>query len=104
MAQYGTPLGGLVDIEPRELRARAHRVAGRPEEAAEVLRELLRIYGGHHIAHYELGQIYEEMEHPKEAETEYAIFLHAWAEADEGVFEVEDARRRLGELREAHGT
>ena len=36
-----------------------------------------------------------------DAETQYAAFLNAWANADEGVPQVEDAKRRLAALRQA---
>jgi tetratricopeptide (TPR) repeat protein len=74
-------------------------MAGRPEEAADVLEELLRIYGSHAVAHYELGQVYEEMGRASEAEREYTAFLDAWSQADAGLPQVADARARLDALR-----
>jgi tetratricopeptide (TPR) repeat protein len=100
MLRHGIPLGGLHDIERRESLARAHRMAGRPEEAADVLEELLRIYGSHAVAHYELGQVYEEMGRASEAEREYTAFLDAWSQADAGLPQVADARARLDALRD----
>jgi len=60
--------------------------------------EMLRIYGGHALSHYELGQIYEEMKRPSDAKKEYAKFLKMWSEADEGLPQLVDARKRLAAL------
>jgi tetratricopeptide (TPR) repeat protein len=90
---------GLWSIEWREALARAHHMAGNLEEAAAVHEKMLREFKGHFISHYELGQIYEEMGRSAEAAHQYEAFLAAWAEADEGLPQVEDARRRLARLR-----
>ncbi|UCF79215.1 MAG: tetratricopeptide repeat protein, partial [Candidatus Eiseniibacteriota bacterium] len=100
MKLYGAPyFQGLLGIEYREDLAHAYRLAGRLDEAAEVLKELLRIHGGHALAHYQLGQILEEMGRTAEAEKEYSTFLRAWADADEGLPQLEYARARLAALR-----
>jgi hypothetical protein len=98
LGRYG-PIGSMYDIEYRELLARAYRLASQPEAAAAVHRELLQIYGGHALSHYELGQIYEEMERLVDAEQEYSTFLEMWARADEGLPQVGDAKERLAALR-----
>ena len=87
------------DIELRDTRARALRQAGRPEEAAGVLQDLLRVYAGHGQAHYELGTIYEEIGDAGAAEREYAAFLEKFSGADPGLPMVEDAQMRLAALR-----
>ena len=74
-------------------------MAGRLEDAAEVHRELLRVWAGHAISHYELGKIYEEMDRGNEAVSEYEKFLDIWSEADEGLPQIEDAKIRLAKLR-----
>ena len=89
---------GLIDIEYREDLARSYRMAGQLGKAAEALRELLHLYGGHAIAHYELGLIYEELDRPDAAKQEYEKFLQMWSEADEGLPQVEDTKRRLAAL------
>jgi tetratricopeptide (TPR) repeat protein len=96
------PLGGWYNIEWREAMARAYRMAGRLSEAAGVHEETLRRFGGHVLSHYDLGQIYEEMGRTEDAEREYVVFLEAWAEADAGLPQVEDARQRLASLRMSH--
>jgi hypothetical protein len=63
-----------------------------------VYEEWLRRCGGHALAHYELGQIYEEMKRPADAKREYAKFLEMWSEADEGLPQLVDARKRLAVL------
>jgi tetratricopeptide (TPR) repeat protein len=90
--------GGLPDVTYRELRARAHRMAGRLGKAAEVHQKLLSFYGGHALSHYSLGQIYEEMDRPDDAEREYGVFLEMWSGADEGLPQLVDARERLEAL------
>jgi len=90
---------GRTAIEYREMRAAAYRLAGRLEEAAAVHKELLHAYGGHALSHYHLGLIYEEMGRPQDAKQEFTRFLEMWAEADEGLPQLEDAKQRLGALR-----
>jgi tetratricopeptide (TPR) repeat protein len=98
MKLNGIFFGGFVDIRYRTTVARAYRMAGRQQEAADVHEEMLRIYGGHALSHYELGQIYEEMNRPADAKKEYEKFLDMWAEADEGLPQLVDARERLKRL------
>jgi tetratricopeptide (TPR) repeat protein len=101
--KYGlSPYGGWRTIEWREALARAHHLAGDLAAAAGVHEETLRKFGGHVLSHYDLGKLYEEMGRPEDAEREYAAFLKAWAEADEGLPQPEDARRRLVALQTRH--
>jgi len=95
MKKCGVFIGGYLDIDYRTALAMAYRMEGRLQEAADVHKEMLRIYGGHALSHYELGQIYEEMKRPTDAKKEYAKFLEMWSEADEGLPQLIDARRRL---------
>jgi tetratricopeptide (TPR) repeat protein len=76
-------------------------LAGRLDDAVQVHKELLRIYGGHALSHYALGQIYEEMRRPADAQRSYEVFLDMWSQADDGLPQVEDARTRLAALRQA---
>jgi len=94
LSHYPSP-GGMYDIEIREALARAHRLAGRLDKAAAVHREMLRVYGGHALSHYELGGIYEELGRFNEAKKEYTIFLEMWFEADEDLPQFNDAKQRL---------
>jgi tetratricopeptide (TPR) repeat protein len=98
MGRYGAAYEGWFFILWKETTARANRMAGRFEEAAATHRELLSIYGGHALSHYELGAIYEEMKRPADAKKEYAKFLEMWSEADEGLPQLVDARKRLAAL------
>jgi serine/threonine protein kinase/tetratricopeptide (TPR) repeat protein len=90
--------GTFYDIEYRELLARAYRMGGRPGDAAQVHTDLLRVYGGHALSHYELGRIYEEMKRPQDARREYERFLVIWAKADRDAPQLLEARRRLSML------
>jgi len=82
----------------REMRAAAYRLSGRLEEAAAAHKELLRVYGGHAVSHYQLGLIYEEMGRLQGAKQEFTRFLEMWDKADEGLPQLVDARSRLAEL------
>jgi eukaryotic-like serine/threonine-protein kinase len=85
-----------------EYKARALRALGRVPQAAATLEELLHRNGSRFIARYQLGQIYEEMGRKADAVREFETFLKAWANADPGWPQVEDARRRLAALRASH--
>jgi tetratricopeptide (TPR) repeat protein len=98
MIRHGVPDGGLYDIERRESLARAQHMAGRSKQAVETLRELLRIYGSHVVARYQLGLVYEDMGRDADARAEYDAFLKAWARADDGLPQIADARARLSSL------
>jgi tetratricopeptide (TPR) repeat protein len=98
LGHQGVWPGGFFDITYREDRARAHRMAGRLDEAAETHKELLKVYGGHALSHYELGHLYEEMNRPADAEREFTRFLEMWSEADAGLPQLVDARERLASL------
>jgi tetratricopeptide (TPR) repeat protein/predicted Ser/Thr protein kinase len=89
---------GRTAIEYREMRAEAYVLAGRLEDAAAVHKELLRVYGGHAVSHYQLGSIYEEMGRSRDAKQEFTRFLEMWDKADEGLPQLVDARSRLAEL------
>ena len=98
MARHGLPDGGMFDQDYRCAKAQAERLAGHHESAIRILRDLLGIYGSHALAHYRLGQIYEELGNKEDAEREYRAFLAAWSDADAGRPEVADAERRLATL------
>jgi tetratricopeptide (TPR) repeat protein/predicted Ser/Thr protein kinase len=95
---FVAPGGDFLSIRTQTILARAYRMDGRLNEAARVYEEWLRRCGGHALAHYELGQIYEEMKRPADAKREYAKFLEMWSEADEGLPQLVDARKRLAVL------
>ncbi|MBI4720197.1 MAG: tetratricopeptide repeat protein [Chitinivibrionia bacterium] len=83
----------------RETLARAYWKSGRLKEAVSTYKALLRVFGGHAISHYELGQVYEEMGSKGEAKQEHSQFLEMCAQADKGWFPVEDARTRLAAMK-----
>ncbi len=82
----------------RETLARAYWKSGRFNEAVSTYEALLKVFGGHAISHYELGQVYEQMKRPADAKKEYAKFLEMCSMADKGWRPVEDARKRLAAL------
>ncbi len=50
------------------------------------------------IKFYWLGRIAEERGKKSEARKRYQKFLELWKDADPGITEVEDAKKRLAEL------
>ena len=50
------------------------------------------------MAHYYLGQAYEEANRYDEAIVQYEIFLDIWKNADAGLEPVRDAKARLARL------
>ena len=86
------------ELEGRTLLAHAYHMAGRSDEAIAELEELLRIYKGHALGHYELGKIYEDIDRLDDAGREYAVFLEMWSEADEDMPQLIDARKRYARL------
>jgi len=100
LAGMSAGLGGPA-IDNFEVRASLLRLLGRPDEAVAVHKELLKVYGGHAISHYQLGRLYEDMDQSEDAVREYERCLEMWADADEGLPQLVDARQRLAMLRQS---
>jgi DNA-binding SARP family transcriptional activator len=49
--------------------------------------------------HYRLAKVYEQNNQSKKAIEQYEKFLGLWKDADPGIAEVEDARKRLSGLK-----
>ena len=95
----GMPVGlGGEAIEILKVRASLLHLLGRPGEAVAVHKDLLKVYGGHALSHYQLGLLYEEMDQSEDAVREYERFLEMWADADEGLPQLVDAKERLSAL------
>ena len=90
---------GFYYVESLEARARAHRLAGRHDQAALTLEELLRIDGYHALAWYELSEVYQETGRFDDAAEALEQFLRMWSGADEGLPRAEVARQRLASLK-----
>ena len=101
MMKIGNYFKGLGYVEYFVMLAEAHKLAGDLEKAVSVNNDLLHIYGGHALSHYELGKLYEELNRPADARSEYEKFLDMWSNADEGIPQLEDARGRLTALKGA---
>jgi tetratricopeptide (TPR) repeat protein len=54
----------------------------------------------HPIYHYRLAKLFEQKDWPGKAIEHYEKFLFLWKDADPGIAEVEDARKRLAGLKE----
>lgn len=91
----GVP-AGMIDIEFRSLLAQALERAGRRDEAQATWRELVRIYGGHVRARFELARSLEAAGRGTEARGEYAAFAAAWRRADATHPALVEARARAG--------
>jgi tetratricopeptide (TPR) repeat protein len=96
--RIGYPRVGELAMWHFDRRAEAHVLAGQLLEAASVLEEELRIFGGHAIARYELGKIYGQLGRPEEATEHLTTFLEMWSEADEDLPQLLDARQLLQRL------
>ncbi|UCD94733.1 MAG: tetratricopeptide repeat protein [Candidatus Zixiibacteriota bacterium] len=87
--------------------ARSHLGAGRLDDAVTSFERALKWYGESHafvpglsvLAHYWLGQAYEESGWTKKAVEQYETFLDIWKDADPGIEEIEDAKLRLARLK-----
>lgn len=89
----------------------AYLEAGQPEEAVGVLEKIVNRYEVGRASyptwsvrtHYYMARAYEESGRTQKAVEQYARFLEIWADADQGISDVEDARERLENLRAGQG-
>ncbi|MGB7062920.1 MAG: FlgO family outer membrane protein, partial [Candidatus Zixiibacteriota bacterium] len=87
--------------------ARAYLETGRLGEAVAEFEKVLSRYDRRRVwnailavrAHYLLGLAYEKSGWNKKAIEQYEEFLDIWKDADPGIPEVEDAKRRLADLK-----
>jgi tetratricopeptide (TPR) repeat protein len=100
MREQGAGYGNRWDMELRDARARAFTMQGELDTAAAEYEELLRIYGGYAPARHELAKVYEKLGRDQEAVAELERFLGLWADADEGLPRLLDARSRLEALKQ----
>jgi len=85
--------------------AEAYRRSGDLEKAQEQYEEITRLTSGRLLwgdlyarSFYMLGKIAEQKGWPGKAIENYEKFLSLWKDADPGITEVEDAKKRLAEL------
>jgi len=86
--------------------ARAYLKKGELEKAIAEYEELTTFNPGSHdlylihpLYYYRLGKLYEEKGQERKAIEQYEKFLDLWKDADPGIAEVEDARKRLAGLK-----
>jgi tetratricopeptide (TPR) repeat protein len=86
--------------------ALAYQLAGNLDKAEETYRKITELNTGrlgsgdvYARSFYELGKIFEQKGKKAEAVEHYQKFLDIWKDADAGLPEVEDARRRLAGLK-----
>jgi tetratricopeptide (TPR) repeat protein len=85
--------------------ADAYQLGGRLSKAAETYGRIQELISGRWTwgviytrSFYKLGKLYEQMGKKAEAREKYRKFLDLWKNADPGLPEVEDARKRLAGL------
>ncbi len=90
----------------KDVLARAYIKNGELEKAIAEYERLITFnpqqkgrYLVHPVYHYRLGVLYEEKGWEGKAIEEYEKFLELWKDANPGISEVENARKRLAELR-----
>ena len=79
--------------------------AGNPDKAIEVYRQLLTFDPASQdrriripVYHYRLARLYEEKGLKDKAAEQYRVFLDLWKDADMGLPELADAKKRLAGL------
>ncbi len=99
--------GGDVTEHARfiETLARAYYKSGDLDEAREQYERITRLTRGRQsrgdiyaLSFYMLGRIHEQQGKKSKAKENYEKFLDLWKDADPGIAEVEDAKKRLSEL------
>jgi len=89
----------------QDVLARAYQKMGNLDKAIEEYRKLLtfdptsqdrRLHNP--VYHYRLAKVYEQKGVKEEAKREYARFLELWKDADTGIPELVDAKKRLAQL------
>jgi non-specific serine/threonine protein kinase len=91
----------------RYLLAQIYLETDQPENAMELLEKALSRYDELRAnkgmwavkAHYYLGIAYQDLERKQEAIRKYEEFLDIWKDADPGINEIEDAKKRLKKLK-----
>lgn len=83
----------------------AYQLGGRLDKAAETYARIRQLLMGrsnwgavYARSYYKLAKVYEQMGKKAEAGERYRKFLELWKDADSGLPEVEDAKRRLAVL------
>jgi tetratricopeptide (TPR) repeat protein/TolB-like protein len=93
--------------QDQDVLARAYQKMGNMDKAIEEYKKLLtfdpasqdrRLHNP--VYHYRLAKLYEQKGLKEEAKKEYARFLGLWKDADPGLPELVDAKKRLALLRE----
>jgi tetratricopeptide (TPR) repeat protein len=89
----------------QDVLARAYQKAGNLDKAIEVYRQLLTFEPSSQdrrmripVYHYRLAKLYEEKGLKDKAAEQYRIFLDLWQDADPGLPEPADAKKRLAGL------
>jgi len=89
----------------QDVSARAYQKMGNLDKAIEEYRKLVTFDPTSHdrrlhnpVYHYRLAKVYEQKGVKEEAKREYARYLELWKDADTGIPELVDAKKRLAQL------
>jgi tetratricopeptide (TPR) repeat protein len=95
-------------ISPEDTLVRAYQQKGEIDKAIAVYEKRIRFDPNsddrrliHPLTYYKLAKLYEEQENKAKAIEHYEKFLSLWKNADPGIAEVEDAKKRLAGLKES---
>jgi tetratricopeptide (TPR) repeat protein len=91
----------------QDVLARAYQKVGNPDKAIETYRKLITFDPTSQdrrmhipVYHYRLARLYERKGLKDEAAAQYRIFLDLWKDADAGIPELVDAKKRLAGLKD----
>ena len=92
-------------LQPKIALARAYEMKGEIDKAIDILERLIRFDPDREDlrlmppkAYYDLGRLYEKKGLKQKARESYRKFLDLWKNADPGLPEVGDAKKRLAAL------
>ena len=78
-----------------EAEAEARAAVGQLDRAISILQEVCGVYGGRALAHFKLGELYEQAGRRAEAREAYVRCVSLWARADPDYPYPAQARARL---------
>jgi serine/threonine protein kinase/Tfp pilus assembly protein PilF len=107
MPNFQNPVIAVYNLPPqRDVLARAYQNKEDWDKASAEYEQLITFKADsrnrffiHPLYHYRLAKLYEKMDDSGKALRQYEKFLSLWRDADPALLEVEDARKRLAQLK-----